>query len=55
MGNQKEIVPKRKNMKKQLKKCYQTPQMTIHGTIEKITGWINPGPMTDQKGGSNPV
>jgi len=51
MGTEKQIVHKDK--KKNLKKCYQTPQLTIHGTIEKITGWTNPG-ATDHKAGSNP-
>jgi hypothetical protein len=38
METEKQIVAKGKDMEKQCKKQYQTPQLIIHGTIQKITG-----------------
>jgi hypothetical protein len=43
METEKEIVAEGKDLKKQFKRWYQTPQLIIHGSVEKITEGINPG------------
>ena len=53
MGTEKEIVAERKDLKKQFKKRYQTPQLIIHGTIEKITGNVGDRG-SDKLAGSRP-
>ena len=45
-------LPKHKN-----KKAYSPPQLTVHGSVEKVTGWVG-GPWGEffggQGGGWNP-
>jgi hypothetical protein len=43
MKSKEKVVVDRNDIQKQPKKPYQTPQLILHGTIEKITGGTRAG------------
>lgn len=38
MKSKKKDLREKKDVQEQLKKPYMTPRLTVHGTVEKITG-----------------
>lgn len=43
-------IPGIEGLKKTVKKPYKTPQLTIHGSLEEITGFPKVGGSTDGPG-----